>query len=387
MPQRELINMIQGAGLVPTDADLQQLLRAVRRQSVNYAIDTGTANSIIVAYAPTIENHTPGLILRVKIAANNTGHTIITTGAGSVTVRRPSGTDLLANDIIAGGIATLVYDGAGFFQLVNFQAGTPSGTINTYTVKIPWCIDTSTTANTVTAPFTPAITAASEGDFICVRIANNNTGVTNIGVNALPAVPIRKQDGTDLFPRDIVAGEELLMCYRGTYWQIIGPVFGSRPHLIANMGASQLIPGNTPTLIQLMTTIIESTLVNSTWDGRTFTCGTGEDGLWFWRLFITYGQVWDSSNNNAFVYAIRRRSGAPDNGFIVGFSPASQFAGQELISWGAGMCELLAGDTVNFYTSIYSAAATSRYLGPLGPWWSGPPGSFDAPLYGYRLAR
>lgn len=220
-PQRELANFITLSGFTPADNDLFQLAKSAQAQAGNYAIDTGAANAVVATFIPAIVAYSPGLPLRVKIKANNTGATTFNGGAGVVTVKRPGGADLVANDLLAGGIATLVYDGT-FFELNNFQgASGTGGATNTYTIKIPFCVDTSTTANTVTANFTPAITSQAEGDCIAVRIANTNTGAVNIAVNALASVPLNRQDGTALQAGDVIAGEIAFMFFRGTYYQLI----------------------------------------------------------------------------------------------------------------------------------------------------------------------
>lgn len=73
---QELLGVITGAGMVPDEADLGQLLMAVRKISqsglVDYALDTGTANAYSATYKPTPLALVDGLVLRFKAARANT---------------------------------------------------------------------------------------------------------------------------------------------------------------------------------------------------------------------------------------------------------------------------------------------------------------------------
>lgn len=74
---QELLGVITGAGMVPDEADLGQLLLAVRKINqaglVDYALDTGTVNAYSATYKPAPSALVDGLILRFKAARSNTG--------------------------------------------------------------------------------------------------------------------------------------------------------------------------------------------------------------------------------------------------------------------------------------------------------------------------
>ncbi|MEA1031258.1 phage tail protein [Pseudomonas sp. N-137] len=74
---QELLGVITGAGMVPDEADLGQLLLAVRKINqaglVDYALDTGTVNAYSATYKPAPSVLVDGLILRFKAARANTG--------------------------------------------------------------------------------------------------------------------------------------------------------------------------------------------------------------------------------------------------------------------------------------------------------------------------
>src|SRR5262245_29041796 len=88
-PMRELVALIQGSGFTPDEDDLEQVLRAIRSQRANYAIDTGTVNAYSVAYDPAFVALNVGLPLRVLIGHTNTGASTITVNnLGPYSIRR-----------------------------------------------------------------------------------------------------------------------------------------------------------------------------------------------------------------------------------------------------------------------------------------------------------
>jgi hypothetical protein len=220
-PMRELVAIITRSFVTPSDTDLEQVAKSIRSQRMNYAEDTGSANTISCSFAPPITSYTVGLPLRVKIKVTNTGAVTINAGAGSAQVKRPNGSQLSAGDLTAGGLAELVYDGTSFI-LINFGGTGGAGTTNNYFVYIPYAVD-SGAANTVTVSYSPpagapAISLAA-GLAILIKINNTNTGPTTLNINGLGARPVFAQGGGALLPSDVVAGDTCLFIYDGTqFW-------------------------------------------------------------------------------------------------------------------------------------------------------------------------
>src|SRR5215471_10012067 len=68
-PQRELVNIVANSGQTPIDDDLEQVTRAIRGGTLNFRIDQGTANNMVVAQlSPPITEYEAGLELRVLVA-------------------------------------------------------------------------------------------------------------------------------------------------------------------------------------------------------------------------------------------------------------------------------------------------------------------------------
>lgn len=215
-PMREIVSVISNSKIAPSDTDLTQMAQGVRSQAMNYVEDSGATNAILGALVPALQSYSIGLPLRCKVLHTNTTAGVTADfGAGPRNVKKMSGADPGVGALSAGGIVELTYDGTQW-QLTNFGGSGGTGTNDVYTVNIPYCADTSATANHIIAPFTPAITTITPG-FVClVKIAHTVTGPTDIVINALAAKPVVASDGTPLLPGDFVLGDILYLKYDGT---------------------------------------------------------------------------------------------------------------------------------------------------------------------------
>lgn len=222
-PMRELVNVIEMAKLVPDETDLQQVGVGIRSQRANYVEDSGAVNTLSVALDPPLTEYTPGLVLRVKVYSTNTGASTIDAGAGRVSIKKPNGAETAPGDLPAGGLIELGFDGTNF-QMMSNVGTSGGGAGDVFVVKIPYCVDTSVTPNTITANFSPAITAPDlvAGLTVMVKVANTNTNFTNININGLGLKPVWAQGGAPnwpLLPSDMIAGDVLIFTYDGTrFW-------------------------------------------------------------------------------------------------------------------------------------------------------------------------
>jgi hypothetical protein len=87
--------------------------------SMNYGIDAGSTDAYAITIDPPITSYTAGLAIRFKANTDNTdGCTLNVNSLGATGIRK-FGTQNLANgEILAGSIATVVYDGT-YFQLMS----------------------------------------------------------------------------------------------------------------------------------------------------------------------------------------------------------------------------------------------------------------------------
>lgn len=107
LPDGRIFERIDGAYI-------EKIARDVQSGKWSYAVATGTANALVVALTPTITQYLPGMTLKVKTIAKNTGPASLNAGAGAVQILRPSGTPLINGDMAAGGVYTFVYDGSAW---------------------------------------------------------------------------------------------------------------------------------------------------------------------------------------------------------------------------------------------------------------------------------
>lgn len=87
----------------------------IREDRATYAVATGTANALVAALPETLTAYTAGLSVAIKAAFTNTGPaTINIDGLGAVAITRNNLDPLVAEDIRAGTVIDLRYDGTSF---------------------------------------------------------------------------------------------------------------------------------------------------------------------------------------------------------------------------------------------------------------------------------
>jgi hypothetical protein len=118
-PQRELVNFITDAGLVPDNGDLHQLGRSVQTGHVIYGVDSGAANILSIALTPPLVAYIDGMHVLVRVAASNTGPAVLSiNGLAGKNIIRRGGAALQPGDLPGTYMALLVYNGPhGNFEL------------------------------------------------------------------------------------------------------------------------------------------------------------------------------------------------------------------------------------------------------------------------------
>jgi hypothetical protein len=173
---QEVLNVITAAGLVPSEADVTQLLKAIRAinqaASNTFATATGTANAIVVAFNPAVTTLTDGMVVRVLLGANNTGATTLDIGTGPKTVNGLADAGLQGGELVAAGRAIFMWAAAqNRWILLSCQAGgfqVKQGTASSHAVnksQLGWF------SNLIGVAVSTAFTAANLGQFIFVTTA------------------------------------------------------------------------------------------------------------------------------------------------------------------------------------------------------------------------
>jgi hypothetical protein len=230
-PQREIVNMISDSQQVPTDQDLHQMTRAIRDGKLLWCVDSGPLNTLqIPALMPILLSYTPGLTLHVLVAHTVTGPTTISIGSLNPTaVKRRNGSELQANDMMAGQVATLVCDGT-FFQLQNLGiGGAGTGAGGQFKVDIPYVHDTGAADPNQTLPvknhliglFSPPLPDINEGRTVEVKLDQNILGPTDFAPNNFPIHPVAHPDGSPIAAGDGVPNQIWLLVFDSVQWQLL----------------------------------------------------------------------------------------------------------------------------------------------------------------------
>lgn len=200
-------------------------LSGVQTGSYTYAASTTAANTYTATLSPAITAYTTGMTVRIKFSNANTGAaTINLNSLGAISIVTTSGVALIANDIVAGEVVILAYDGTNFQlltkpasqQLVHASTAghaNVTGDSTTYT-----CIfeTASTNVGTCYNTSTGLFTAPKTGLYaftLCIHITGLAAG--NTLMNTL------FHGGTQpyLFYRNHITGEEA-----GAGWLMSGTV-------------------------------------------------------------------------------------------------------------------------------------------------------------------
>lgn len=103
-------------------ANLSDLIKVLSPTTSNYGEDTGTANNYVITLVPAPTSYENGVQYIFKATYANTGtSTLNVNSLGAKTIKKNGTDDLLANDIIADQMITVIYDGTNF-QMISVTA-------------------------------------------------------------------------------------------------------------------------------------------------------------------------------------------------------------------------------------------------------------------------
>lgn len=85
-----------------------------------------------------------------------------------------------------------------------------------------YALDTGA-ANAYVGTLSPAITTYALGQDFLLKAAHANNGASTVNFNGIGAVAVKRINGADLQPGDILAGQILHLIYNGTYFSLQNP--------------------------------------------------------------------------------------------------------------------------------------------------------------------
>lgn len=108
----------------------------VQAGSAIYAADTGAANAYVVTLTPVPAAYTAGMLVNfLATNASTAASTLNVNGLGAQAIKKETNVALVANDILAGEVVSVVYDGTNFQLLSPPASAAGAGTVNNGTIN------------------------------------------------------------------------------------------------------------------------------------------------------------------------------------------------------------------------------------------------------------
>ena len=225
---------------------LKAIQQLIQRGQTNYAVDTGTANAMVVSLVPAAVELKSGLVVRArKGAAPNTGATtLVLNGFPAKPVLRADLTQLRRLDLVTNTPFEAVYDAAvDAFVLINFTGGqqtAPYADVSVFTtsgnIAVPHAVNTLT-------PFTGS-TIGANGDV-------NSSGSTCLIVRTGKYVIHVNETMGSVSGTDAISGMSAAFIYKngvlqvtGTGWQSTGGSTYIKECYGANTWVADLVAGD-----------------------------------------------------------------------------------------------------------------------------------------------
>ena len=271
--QEEVCGIVEAAGLVLDPDRRDQLLRAVRRGTLNTAVAGGSADALTATLnpAPLAGEIAVGTRLALLVGVPNTGPAALDVnglGANPI-VYNKTGAALDGQDWIGGSVLQLVFDGASwrasdvlpsflfpYASLAEVLAGVIAdkivspGTVAHAAQSGAWnyAVDYSGIPDALTVTLNPAPAAYTVGFALRVLVTATNTGAATINVNGLGAVPILRLGGGALQAGDLSAGAVAELAFDGTQFQTIAVPAAVGGIAVFNGNGSFVMPAGVVTI-------------------------------------------------------------------------------------------------------------------------------------------
>jgi len=143
-----IANTAQIADGIITDAKLVSTDFVKQSGSQIYAADAGASDSYAITLSPVPGSYTTGMVIQFKANTANTGvATLNVNTLGAKTIKKQKDQDLGNNDIKAGSIVEVVYDGTNFQMLNPTAVATTAIDYQVFTANGTWTKPASAGAN------------------------------------------------------------------------------------------------------------------------------------------------------------------------------------------------------------------------------------------------
>jgi len=182
-----------------------------------YAVDTGTTDAYALTIPALATPYTDGTVIWFKAATANTGAcTLNVNSSGAKDIRKHKSLALADNDIVAGMILAVVYDGTnGYFQMLHHGGNILVDDIANQTYAAD-----AEASDAYVITLTPAPSAYVAGMQVSFKANTANTGACTLNVNSLGAKDIVKGASSALETGDILSGQTVIVVYDGTNFSL-----------------------------------------------------------------------------------------------------------------------------------------------------------------------
>lgn len=302
--------------LAYSKATADEIELEMQNGSSKYAVDSGSANAVVISPTPAVTAYVAGQLFRVKVAASNTtsGVTLNVSSLGNKNVVGRNGAALIAGEIKLGDVCDFTYDGTNF-QLTSksFIAPFIQGQVFSYAA------DTGT-AGAYAMAVSSAPSAYVTGMAFEFLAANTNTAAPTLNVSSIGAVTMLNSQGGALVAGDIVAGDIVRVVYNGTNFKCVNV----KPRLnTAN------VPSNTPNVIMIGRSVGVNQTSAITRSGNTATYTRTAHGL----STGDWVQIKAATQTDYNIWAQITVTDADHFTYTVANNPTTPSTGTSNISW------------------------------------------------------
>jgi hypothetical protein len=186
--------------------------RTLNENRIGYLADTGAADAYVVTFATAPIAYNAGLHINMKVATTNTGaSTVNVNSLGVKAIKRADGTDVVAGDLTAGRIVSLIYDGTNF-QLIAASNAELSTAVTAAQAAQTAAETAQTNAETAETNAAASAAAASTSE---TNAAASEAAAAQSAIDAAGAVGGVKVSSNDTTPGDLetklIAGTHVVM--------------------------------------------------------------------------------------------------------------------------------------------------------------------------------
>ena len=184
-----------------------------------YAADAGSNDTYVINPSPAFSAYSAGMMLNFYANTANTGAaTLNVNSLGAVAIRKAGGAVLSDNDIAAGQIVQVIYDGTYFIMISPVFGAVGQNGSSIYAAD-------GEASDDYVITLSPVPGSLITGAVYRFKANTANTGAATLNVNSLGATAIKKFGSTnDVATGDIRAGQIVSVVYDGTNFQMLSCV-------------------------------------------------------------------------------------------------------------------------------------------------------------------